>query len=62
MQKIILKPCPFCGSEALLRSGIITYLIECKNYKCGIQTMQLTRQKRVIETWNKRTDTNAKDN
>ena len=67
-----LKPCPFCGSEAVLNHGhMITatgqYLANVKCSECGIATRVVWSTdspeeavKESIEAWNKRvvTDTN----
>ena len=60
-----LKPCPFCGGEAVLdtRKTVTTH-IEYENYRagchnCGIMTEWLALAEgkaNVILTWNRRAD------
>lgn len=54
-----LKPCPFCGSEAILRSSENwhCYSACCTNRKCGIEQLPYLPyfdEKEAIEAWNKR--------
>ena len=55
-----LKPCPFCGSEALVHKmdRLTTkdryfFKLECK--KCGACQERQTKEK-AIEAWNKRVE------
>lgn len=63
MNKIELKPCPFCGSKAELKHGtssiFSTYAyVECKN--CGARSTDVyidtaySCDGKVIERWNRR--------
>lgn len=67
-----LKPCPFCGGEAVLNHGhMITatgqYLANVKCSECGIATRVVWSTdspeeavKEAIEAWNKRAERTAK--
>jgi len=64
-----LKPCPFCGSEAEVRSYKIpagvsifrkVYTVTCSNYLCWVkpETRHIsgwTNRIEAIEYWNRRT-------
>ena len=64
-----LKPCPFCGSEAEVRSYAIptgvsifrkVYTVTCSNYLCWVkpETRHIsgwTNRIGAIEYWNRRT-------
>ena len=60
-----LKPCPFCGGEAILRkvatgrsrSGY-EYYIRCGNLKCPVYVVTCNRdtEDEVIENWNRRAE------
>ena len=51
-----LKPCPFCGGEAILEifRGLKhpSYCIYCS--KCGIETLPSKGKKGIINAWNRR--------
>ena len=62
---IDLKPCPFCGKEAVIRSGTAfngqysTFYIKCSS--CEVQTLKyvnagndLKALEKAIEVWNRR--------
>ena len=56
-----IKPCPFCGSEAILENEKISSnsrytTIKCKNYKCEARITQwgADTESKAIEDWNKR--------
>ena len=58
-----LKPCPFCGGEALLShdyEGMGASYVRCK--KCGLESIRFIRafdtasDDRAVEYWNRRTD------
>lgn len=61
-QEIELKPCPFCGDEAIIdkipntefNSGKLyyEYRIECKD--CYIQTVSYEIEQEAIKAWNQR--------
>lgn len=57
-----LKPCPFCGGEAItFRDGGYGWtVVRC--FRCGIQTISHIREEDAIADWNRRvTDTNVGD-
>lgn len=58
-----LKPCPFCGSEAVsdwrssrAKPCITLYQIGCTNSDCIIQpeTFWMATEEKAIEAWNRR--------
>lgn len=49
-----LKPCPFCGGEAILEWEGDSYVISCKECNAEI-TFEQTR-KSAIKAWNRRTE------
>ena len=49
-----LKPCPFCGSEAIVFDGFpFNYYIKCKT--CGVQSDDRANRDSAAKVWNKRT-------
>lgn len=60
MKKYILKPCPFCGGEALLRSYVIQTgyqsNVTCKDGKCPASRYYTVRQTpaQAVKRWNTR--------
>lgn len=59
MSQTELKPCPFCGGEAIIhypRHNEVAVL--CSRWKCGatISTYGARRKDEVIELWNRRAD------
>lgn len=55
-----LKPCPFCGSEAVnctkqYDGRIYRYRIQCDNAGCACRTPWLCYQEDAVEVWNRRT-------
>ena len=56
-----LKPCPFCGSKAVLRkkANLETYIVECTNGFCPASYMignDYETEEEAVEVWNKRID------
>ena len=58
-----LKPCPFCGGDALLShdyEGIGSSYVRCR--KCGLESIRFIRSfeiasdDRAVEFWNRRAD------
>lgn len=63
MSEIKLKPCPFCGGEAILkRDRIGLYCVKCTN--CGCMTTyqfdfgegEETSKRKAADVWNRRAD------
>lgn len=46
-----LKPCPFCGGEAVLSGSEYTY-VYCK--KCGAESHGGKSRAKTVEQWNRR--------
>ena len=55
-EKIVLKPCPFCGSEARTGKSVMSghYAILCKNNSCNGILEHFETEFDAIETWNTR--------
>ena len=51
-----LKPCPFCGGDAVIFATQYGTHIECKNYDPDSHRVQITGTTRqdAIEAWNRR--------
>ena len=53
-----LKPCPFCGNEAVLMTHYDTVHKENSHFVacsyCGIRTLHYVAQHYAINTWNER--------
>lgn len=53
-----LKPCPFCGGEAILKTNhgfnkeVISSFTYCE--ECGVATRSYALEKTAIEAWNRR--------
>jgi Lar family restriction alleviation protein len=47
-----LKPCPFCGGEAIMGNAYDVYWITCKH--CKASSMSFHTSKQAIEAWNRR--------
>lgn len=47
-----LKPCPFCGGEAMERKSNKLYYVFCKN--CSVKTVDSITKDAAIEAWNGR--------
>lgn len=68
----VLKPCPFCGGEAVLfvENGVQVICLSCgvrtsptadKIYQKGVSQEKIATSSvdKVIEEWNRRVDTNV---
>lgn len=64
MSEIKLKPCPFCGGEAVFKRDRIAgiYCVKCTNCKC-MTTFQFdfgdgeeVSKKKAADIWNRRAD------
>lgn len=54
-----LKPCPFCGGDASIRTNIFgEYEIVCK--KCFFSAFTSPKKKVAINRWNRRTNNATK--
>ena len=57
-----LKPCPFCGSEAMLNcchstsKQQLVYYIDCTNAYCAVMTKVFYDEEGVINAWNRRAE------
>ena len=53
-----LKPCPFCGSVAVLdkfdNGECDMYQVVCSNPKCEAETISSNKPEEVITIWNRR--------
>ena len=57
MEKVELKPCPFCGSEAeLITDRANMSVVRCSNFSCWISTKTSGFKETVINKWNTRAD------
>ena len=56
-----LKPCPFCGGDAKLKTIIDSdhyiYYVKCSNTRCKVRAYTLVYRKKheAIQAWNRRT-------
>lgn len=53
MDEIELKPCPFCGGEAVERGHNVVW-IRCR--ECGAETKAWCSSEQAKEAWNRRAD------
>ena len=51
-----LKPCPFCGGEAILETVDVNSSEECYIYcpECGFESGVYSELKFIVEKWNRR--------
>lgn len=65
MDKIELKPCPFCGGEASVikticqKNGAVCYHIHHEGVYCpigGITTRNMLTEQETVEDWNQRAE------
>ena len=68
--EVTLKPCPFCGSEAVLKMDrqpqlandarlgkapiALHYWVKCTKRDCGVSPAAQNAQSAVIDGWNRR--------
>lgn len=52
----ILKPCPFCGSEAEVGVRFGVMMVKCANEECGatIENGYYSSEEETIDLWNRR--------
>lgn len=62
VEGVELKPCPFCGSQAVLRTTawdekdiLRRYWAKCSNDDCGITTKAVHPPDMAMKAWNDRT-------
>ena len=51
---IELKPCPFCGSPAILREDEGSYKVFCLGAHCDAQYGWCADEKQAVNGWNRR--------
>ena len=53
-----LKPCPFCGGEAVLIDNGCFVDVSCKNFHCRgwADSLMFKTKEEAIEAWNRRAD------
>ncbi len=60
MREYELKPCPFCGGEAIVKTVEVlmypTYYVRCGSLKCRVMTSTVNCQTKneAIKIWNRR--------
>ncbi|MBC8546471.1 Lar family restriction alleviation protein [Clostridiaceae bacterium NSJ-31] len=47
-----LKPCPFCGGEAVIEDAVYNYAVMCTRCRC--ETRWETNEGIAIDLWNRR--------
>lgn len=50
----MLKPCPFCGSEAKLNKGKTVFWCSCENAACACEIGAYLKKEEAIKAWNRR--------
>lgn len=66
MNKIKLKPCPFCGGSGTLNDGITRIFSFVKCIQCGAEggTVKVSAEycadEKAAEAWNRRADNDTK--
>lgn len=55
---MMLKPCPFCGSNAVLvkknKHKTFPWRVECMNINCACRTVRWNNPAGAASSWNKR--------
>ena len=56
VQRCVIKPCPFCGSEPTEIKSLNTCWLRCDNPDClmTVNTYSYLTKEQAIEVWNKR--------
>ena len=59
MADIELKPCQFCGGEAVMTYSIKGFQIFCDNENCILNTLEMydkITEDEAVEAWNRRAE------
>lgn len=57
-----LKPCPFCGGEALFETyGGTACAVVCQTCHCGTATARLYDGMEAVKAWNRRAERTCRD-
>ena len=49
-----LKPCPFCGSDAIFSDGYNHWYVRCSNQECLVRTRRFLDKNNAMACWNRR--------
>lgn len=49
-----LKPCPFCGSDAIFSDGYNHWYVRCSNQECLVRTRRFLDKSKAKDCWNRR--------
>ena len=55
LEQGVIKPCPFCGSEAMIEEGDNRLIVSCRGIGCyAQQTCISNKRQEAINKWNER--------